>query len=124
MGSLTLRPWRVLGCLYILPGVVAFLLLLLLPESPKFLLMIGETKRGLDTMEWISRKNTGRTLSEDQMKRLLAYQEHVQVKRRKEHQNFFRSMLDDAMPRSEALRRLFHVRLHGYVRPRAAVSIG
>ncbi|EDW44839.1 GM15418 [Drosophila sechellia] len=98
MGSLTLRPWRILGCLYILPGVVAFLLLLLLPESPKFLLMIGETKRGLDTMEWISRKNTGRTLSEDQVKRLLTYQEHVQVKRRKEHQNFFRSMLDDAMP--------------------------
>ncbi|XP_043651305.1 synaptic vesicle glycoprotein 2A isoform X2 [Drosophila teissieri] len=98
VGFLTLRPWRALGCMYILPGVFAVLLLLLLPESPKFLLMIGETKRGLATMEWISRKNTGRSLSEDQIKRLLAYQEHVQVKRRKEHQNFLRSMLDDAMP--------------------------
>uniref|UniRef100_A0A6P4ERL3 Synaptic vesicle glycoprotein 2A isoform X1 n=2 Tax=Drosophila rhopaloa TaxID=1041015 RepID=A0A6P4ERL3_DRORH len=98
VGSLTLRPWRLLGFLNILPGVVAFFLLLHLPESPKFLLMIGDTQRGLATMEWICRNNTGLPLSAEQVEHLRVYQDHVAVKRRKGKQNFLRSMLNDAMP--------------------------
>ncbi|XP_041675430.1 synaptic vesicle glycoprotein 2C-like [Drosophila eugracilis] len=98
VGTLTLRPWRVLGCIYILPGVFAFCLLLILPESPKFLFMIGDTKRGLATMEWISRKNTGKSLTEEQVDHLLSYQENAQVRRSKGSHNFLRSMLNDAMP--------------------------
>ncbi|XP_017111140.1 uncharacterized protein LOC108135082 isoform X2 [Drosophila elegans] len=98
LGSLTLRPWRALGCLNIIPGVVAFFLLLHLPESPKFLLMIGDTQRGLATMEWISRKNTGHPLSDEQKEHLRIYQDHVEVKRRKSKHNFLLSMLNDAMP--------------------------
>ncbi|KAI8044693.1 hypothetical protein M5D96_000864 [Drosophila gunungcola] len=74
VGSLTLRPWRVLGCLNIIPG------------------------RGLATMEWISRKNTGRPLSDEQKEHLRTYQDHVEVKRRKGKHNFLLSMLNDAMP--------------------------
>ncbi|XP_036673732.3 synaptic vesicle glycoprotein 2B isoform X1 [Drosophila suzukii] len=98
VGDLTLRPWRVLGCIYILPGVVAFFLLLHLPESPKFLMMIGDTQKGLATMEWISKKNTGHGLTDDQIQHMLAYEDHVRMRRRKSKQNVLRSMLDDAMP--------------------------
>ncbi|XP_041674876.1 synaptic vesicle glycoprotein 2A-like isoform X2 [Drosophila eugracilis] len=96
--SKTLRPWRALGCVYILPGVFAFFLLLLLPESPKFLFMMGDTQKGFDTMEWISRKNTGHSLTEKQVEHLHAYQEYAYVRRRKDDHSFLRSMLDDAMP--------------------------
>lgn len=98
VGSLTLRPWRVLGCLNILPGVIAFFMLLGLPESPKFLLMIGDTQRGLAAMEWVCRKNTGRPLTEEQIQNLRIYQDSAQVKRQKSEHSFLRSMIDDAMP--------------------------
>ncbi|XP_017039647.1 synaptic vesicle glycoprotein 2B [Drosophila ficusphila] len=98
VGDLTLRPWRVLGFIFILPGVIAFVLLLFLPESPKFLLMIGDSQRGMAVMEWISRKNTGHALTDEQLEHMRAYEQHVYVKRRKSHQSFLRQMLTDAMP--------------------------
>ncbi|XP_017026805.1 synaptic vesicle glycoprotein 2B isoform X2 [Drosophila kikkawai] len=99
-GSLSLRPWRILGCLNILPGVIAFFLLLSLPESPKFLFNIGDTDKGLAAMERICHKNTGKPLSAEQIQSLRIYQSvaSARFKRKKSEYNFLRSMIDDAMP--------------------------
>ncbi|KAH8369009.1 hypothetical protein KR200_007079, partial [Drosophila serrata] len=100
VGDLTLRPWRFLGCLNCLPGVIAFFLLLALPESPKFLLNIGDTKRGMAAMDLICQRNTGKPLSAEQIENLNLYQSaaSTRVTRVKSERNFLRSMIDDAMP--------------------------
>ncbi|KAH8332126.1 hypothetical protein KR074_009088, partial [Drosophila pseudoananassae] len=98
VGSLVWRPWRMLGCVYVLPGIIALILLLFLPESPKFLFMIGETHKGLEVVEWISMKNTGRPLTAEQIVQLHSFQNFSQVKRQKSDQHILRSMVSDAMP--------------------------
>ncbi|XP_064548213.1 synaptic vesicle glycoprotein 2C [Drosophila montana] len=98
VGRLTFRPWRLLGCMFMLPGVVAFVLLLRMPESPKFLFMIGETKQGIAVMDWISTKNTGRPLSAEQVELMLKFQESTGVVRQKRSNNFLQQMMIDAMP--------------------------
>ncbi|KAH8306306.1 hypothetical protein KR018_007387, partial [Drosophila ironensis] len=98
VGSLTIRPWRLLGCAVLLPGVVALILILFLPESPKFLFMIGDTEKGMSVMNWICRKNTGRSLTKDQISTLHKFQRFAQVKRHKADKHFILAMLSDAMP--------------------------
>ncbi|KAL7726085.1 hypothetical protein ACLKA6_010132 [Drosophila palustris] len=98
VGSLTFRPWRLLGCMFMLPGLVAFFLLLQMPESPKFLFMIGDTKQGLAVMDWISLKNTGRPLSSEQVLLMQRFQESTGMRRQKRANNLLQTMLNDAMP--------------------------
>ncbi|XP_030246421.1 uncharacterized protein LOC108658094 isoform X5 [Drosophila navojoa] len=98
VGRLTFRPWRLLGCLFMLPGVIALVLLLHMPESPKFLFMIGDTKRALAVMDWISIKNTGLPLSADQVELMQKFQESSDVRRHKRSSNLMQTMLNDAMP--------------------------
>lgn len=98
IGALNWRPWRMLGCLYVLPGLIALILLLFLPESPKFLFMIGDTYEGLKVVEWISLKNTGRYLTAEQIVLLHKFQSFAQVKRQKSDEHMLRSMVSDAMP--------------------------
>ncbi|EDW06607.2 LOW QUALITY PROTEIN: uncharacterized protein Dmoj_GI11242, partial [Drosophila mojavensis] len=98
VGRLTFRPWRLLGCLFMLPGVIAFVLLLYMPESPKFLFMIGDTKRAIAVMDWISIKNTGLPLSADQVVLMQKFQESSDVRRHKRSSNLLQTMLNDAMP--------------------------
>lgn len=98
VGRLTFRPWRLLGCMFMLPGVIAFFLLLHMPESPKFLFMIGDTKQGMAVMDWISIKNTGRPLSHEQVLLMQRFQESSEERRPKRANNFIQTMLNDAMP--------------------------
>ncbi|KAH8236797.1 hypothetical protein KR026_011099, partial [Drosophila bipectinata] len=98
VGSLVWRPWRMLGCVYVLPGIIALILLLFMPESPKFLFMIGDTHKGLKVVEWISMKNTGRPLTPEQIVQLHSFQNFAQVKRQKSDQHILRAMVSDAMP--------------------------
>ncbi|EDV42338.2 uncharacterized protein Dana_GF17931 [Drosophila ananassae] len=98
IGNLVWRPWRMLGCIYVLPGLIALILLLFLPESPKFLFMIGDTHKGLKVVEWISMKNTGRPLTPEQIVLLHKFQNFAQVKRQKSDEHIIRSMMSDAMP--------------------------
>ncbi|XP_055699219.1 synaptic vesicle glycoprotein 2B-like isoform X2 [Phlebotomus papatasi] len=53
------RPWRLQLILHTLPGLLAALLVSLLPESPKFLVSQGKTEEALDIIRWIHRKNSG-----------------------------------------------------------------
>ncbi|ALC40992.1 CG12783 [Drosophila busckii] len=97
-GSLTLRPWRLLGCLFMLPGVVAFFMLLRMPESPRFLFMIGDMKQGMSAMDWISVKNTGHPLNPEQVALMQRFHEKTEVRRQKRGSNLMQTMLNDAMP--------------------------
>lgn len=97
-GRLTIRPWRLLGCFFMLPGVIAFFLLLHMPESPKFLFMVGDTRQGMAVMNWISLKNTGLPLNEQQVILMKRYQESSGVKHPTRANTFIQTMLNDAMP--------------------------
>ncbi|XP_043067576.1 putative transporter SVOPL [Drosophila bipectinata] len=97
-GDLVLRSWRLLGCSYVLPGLISFVLLLFIPESPKFYFMMGQMQKGLGVMQWISRRNTGRALTPEQIVWLHHFRAHCQVKRQKTDEHLLRSMLNDAMP--------------------------
>lgn len=81
-----------------LPGMIAFLLLLHMPESPKFLFMIGDTKQGMAVMNWISLKNTGLPLNEQQVLLMKRFQESSGVRLPKRAKTFIQTMLNDAMP--------------------------
>ncbi|KAH8330997.1 hypothetical protein KR067_010046 [Drosophila pandora] len=96
--NLSLRPWRVLGCIFVLPGLLAFLLVLVMPESPKFLFMIGDREKGLKVMEWISQTNNKCSLTPDQIFELKQFQRYAQVKRQKSDKTIVRAMMTDAMP--------------------------
>ncbi|ALC46844.1 CG12783, partial [Drosophila busckii] len=65
------RPWRLLTIFYMLPGLLGTLMLLNLPESPKFLLAKGKTDDAFAAVNWISMKNTGKELHEFKVKMLL-----------------------------------------------------
>ncbi|KAH8247091.1 hypothetical protein KR032_009195, partial [Drosophila birchii] len=100
VSGMTLRTWRVLGCLNCLPGVIAFFLLLSLPESPKFLFNSGDIEKGMAVMDLICQKNTGKPLSAEQIEDLRLYQSAAsgRVVRVKSEHYFLRSMIEDAMP--------------------------
>lgn len=53
------RPWRLLFIVYTLPGLVAALLLLLFPESPKFFVAQGKVDSALSVLQHCYRKNKG-----------------------------------------------------------------
>lgn len=97
-GDLVLRSWRLLGCSWVMPGILSFILLLFMPESPKFFFAMGQTQKGLAVMEWICRSNTGQALSPEQIVWLHRFQALCRVKRQKADQHLLRSMLTDAMP--------------------------
>lgn len=97
-GRLTIRPWRLLGCLFMLPGFIAFFLLLNMPESPKFLFMIEDSKQGMAVMNWISLKNTGRPLTDEQVLLMEDYKETSRSRRPDRADHFIHTMLNDAMP--------------------------
>lgn len=96
--NLYLRPWRMLGCVFFLPGIIAFLLVLLMPESPKFLFMIGDMEKGMKVMEWISQTNKKCSLTPDQIFALKLFQGRAQVTRQKSDKTIVRAMMTDAMP--------------------------
>ncbi|XP_030370047.1 synaptic vesicle glycoprotein 2C [Scaptodrosophila lebanonensis] len=97
-GNLTYRPWRLLGAMFMLPGVIAFFMLLAMPESPKFLFMNGDTKQGLAAMDWVSKRNTGHPLTPAQVALMIKYQAGAERKRKKASSNLIQTMFNDAMP--------------------------
>ncbi|KAH8355267.1 hypothetical protein KR093_009894 [Drosophila rubida] len=97
-GSWDIRPWRLLGCMFMLPGLVAFFLLLQMPESPKFLFMIGDTKQALAVMDWISMKNTGHPLSAEQVALMQKFQESTHRPLKKRRKTIIQTLTNDAMP--------------------------
>lgn len=56
--SLTFRPWRLIIFLSLLPGFIAALMLLFIPESPLFLMAHGRHEEALQAINWISKVNT------------------------------------------------------------------
>ncbi|XP_037941429.1 putative transporter SVOPL [Teleopsis dalmanni] len=56
---ITYRPWRLLGFIYILPGIIALVLLYHLPESPKYLLAADKHDEAFKVVNWISLRNNG-----------------------------------------------------------------
>jgi hypothetical protein len=53
------RPWRLLLLTYAVPGVLAFLWVLRLPESPRYLLTMKRDDEALEIVKWIYMRNKG-----------------------------------------------------------------
>ncbi|KAL7740167.1 hypothetical protein ACLKA6_003879 [Drosophila palustris] len=64
------RPWRLLTIFYLLPGVFGTLMLLKLPESPKFLISMGRTEDAFAAVNWIALKNSGKQLQDLKVEKL------------------------------------------------------
>ncbi|XP_045467528.1 synaptic vesicle glycoprotein 2B-like isoform X2 [Harmonia axyridis] len=59
MLDLEFRPWRLLLIVYALPSLLFLLMLLILPESPKFLMTQGKTNEVLEILKTMFRVNKG-----------------------------------------------------------------
>ncbi|XP_054747232.1 synaptic vesicle glycoprotein 2B [Anastrepha obliqua] len=70
--NFTFRPWRVLTPFYLLPGLIATVVLTALPESPKLLLSLGKDEEALTAVNWICRRNTGKDLKQLGVEKLRA----------------------------------------------------
>lgn len=57
--DLEFRPWRLLMLVYALPSFFFFLMLLVLPESPKFMMTQGKFDEVLETLKTMFRVNKG-----------------------------------------------------------------
>lgn len=54
------KPWRLFLIVCSLPGIIAWLCLFYVPESPKFVLGQGDQKRAIEIVTEIHRKNNGK----------------------------------------------------------------
>lgn len=70
--SFAFRPWRLLMCFNLLPGLIAAFVLLVLPESPKLLLSLHKDEEALAAVNWICERNTGRDLEQFGVKKIKA----------------------------------------------------
>lgn len=57
IGGFIFAPWRVFGIIMALTGLVAFILIQMSPESPKFLLSIGQHDEALEVLRTLYHKN-------------------------------------------------------------------
>lgn len=51
------KPWRAILLIYAAPGIIGGIGMFLFPESPKFMLSIGQRDAAFKTLKWIYRKN-------------------------------------------------------------------
>lgn len=62
--SFVFRPWRLLTVFNLLPGVIAVIILLYLPDSPKILMSMRKYDEAYEAVNWIAKTNTGRSLQD------------------------------------------------------------
>lgn len=53
------KPWRLCLLTFAIPGVIAAIWMLRLPESPRFLLSVGRSEEAMEAVRWIYRTNKG-----------------------------------------------------------------
>lgn len=58
--GITFKPWRSFFIVCGLPGLISFVIMSFLPESPKFVLGRGEKLRAFETLRQIHRMNVGK----------------------------------------------------------------
>ena len=56
--------WRILWISGVIPVFIAFIFLFFMPEAPKYYLSVGKQEEALKVLEWMSKLNKGKTLSE------------------------------------------------------------
>ncbi|XP_037956764.1 synaptic vesicle glycoprotein 2C-like isoform X2 [Teleopsis dalmanni] len=71
---ITYRPWRLLAVTFIFPAVIGYILLLLfLPESPRFLMATNQIDKAHDALNWLAQKNKGKTLDDLNIERIVPF---------------------------------------------------
>ncbi|XP_065372210.1 synaptic vesicle glycoprotein 2B [Calliphora vicina] len=69
--SFVFRPWRLLTIFNILPGFIAVLIMITLPDSPKILMSMRKYDEAYEAVNWIAKNNTGRCLQDFKVFKLL-----------------------------------------------------
>ncbi|CAG9865055.1 unnamed protein product [Phyllotreta striolata] len=65
------RPWRLLIIIYSLPSLVFLILVIFLPESPKYLMAQGKHQEAFEILQLIFTVNTGKKREEYPVKKIL-----------------------------------------------------
>ncbi|XP_073817729.1 synaptic vesicle glycoprotein 2B isoform X1 [Musca autumnalis] len=58
------RPWRLLTVFNILPGFIAILIMIKLPDSPRILMTNRKQDEAFEATNWIAKFNTGKSLAD------------------------------------------------------------
>jgi VNT family MFS transporter (synaptic vesicle glycoprotein 2) len=61
---ITFGSWRIFVVVSALPSIVTAVILLFLPESPKFLFSMGKEEQALDVLRHVYAVNAGRNVEE------------------------------------------------------------
>lgn len=69
--GITYKPWRLFLLVCAIPGFLCGLVMIYLPESPKFFLTVGRDEEAIDVLKTMYRWNTGRSKSEFCVKSLI-----------------------------------------------------
>ncbi|XP_031629386.1 synaptic vesicle glycoprotein 2B-like [Contarinia nasturtii] len=78
--GITYKPWRLLLVICGLPGFLSSVILLFLPESPKFLLNQGDSKAAYQILQQINRWNNGK---KSQLESFEIYEEDESIENRR-----------------------------------------
>lgn len=99
------NSWRIFLLICALPSFVVAILLMLLPESPKFLLNQGRKEEALQIFKRIYYINTGNSKENYPVKELISdnYQEKCETNTKNEKQNKYKIMFFDIMENSRLL---------------------
>ncbi|KAM8710483.1 hypothetical protein ACLKA7_017151 [Drosophila subpalustris] len=62
-GSYGLTSWRVLMIAHLLPGVISWIMIFFMPESPKYYMSINEIEKALEVLEKCCRYNKGKDVT-------------------------------------------------------------
>lgn len=95
--GITYKPWRLFLLVCAIPGFLCGLVMIFLPESPKFFLTVGRDEEAIDVLKTMYRWNTGRPKSEFCVKSLIPEDDTIRKDLSKKV-SFIRTIWDQTAP--------------------------
>ncbi|XP_064546118.1 synaptic vesicle glycoprotein 2B-like isoform X2 [Drosophila montana] len=97
-GDYAISGWRVLSMTNLLPGILSVLILLPMPESPKYYLSVQKTQEALDVLEMCCRYNKGKNVTLKSLGIESVTQSNLRRDSLLPDKNFFRRVWNDTKP--------------------------
>lgn len=91
------KPWRLFLLVCAVPGFICGLIMIFLPESPKFYLSMGQEEKAVEVLKIMYRWNTGRSKNEFPVRHLTP-EEDTMRKDVGENQSFLKTIWNQTAP--------------------------